>query len=240
MSGVDCCGREEHREGCILCGRPIVYTERAEERECALCHKKFVSNAVCEAGHYVCDACHAAGFPGYAALLLQSPERDPIRLLLEVMALPQVHLHGPEHHAIVPCVLLTAYHNCGGVLDLAEALKTALRRGGQVPGGACGFMGVCGAAEGAGIFASIALKSNPLNAEVWHLPQLLTARCLGRIAEVGGPRCCKRTSRLAVETAAAFSGEFLGVSVTCSLPVCAFSALNRECLHGGCPYYMAG
>ena len=49
-------------------------------------------------------------------------------LLLRVMAppqpvtkraedfLPDVHLHGPEHHGVVPCVLLTAYRNCGGAL----------------------------------------------------------------------------------------------------------------------------
>mgnify|MGYP002869165356 CR=1 FL=1 len=67
------------------------------------------------------------------------------------MALPQVHMHGPEHHGIVPCVLLTAYRNNGGEVDLPSSLREAVRRAKQVPGGTCGYWGACGAAIGAGI-----------------------------------------------------------------------------------------
>ena len=44
---------------CLVCGKPIVYYEKAREMECIMCHKRFESHASCEDGHYICDACHA-------------------------------------------------------------------------------------------------------------------------------------------------------------------------------------
>ena len=107
-------------------------------------------------------------------------------------------MHGPEHHVIVPCVLLTAYRNNGGGIELEKALREAVRRASQVPGGACGYWGVCGAAAGAGIYLSILLGSNPVHKDAWPIPQRLVSDCLRAIADVGGPRCCKRTGRLAI------------------------------------------
>ena len=134
--------------GCMLCGKPLRYELVAVPRRCSICGEEKLSDAVCEDGHFVCNECHAAGLDQFfVPWLLQSGERDPLRLFEQVVALPQVHMHGPEHHAIVPCVLLTAWHNCGGEGDLKTMLAAALSRGRQVPGGACGFWGVCGAAK---------------------------------------------------------------------------------------------
>ena len=227
-----------HETGCLLCGSPLVYGREAVERTCALCGEKQLSACACTQGHYVCDRCHTAGLEaGFIPLLLQSRETDPQALLEEVFALPGVHMHGPEHHAIVPCVLLAACRNCGGDLDLPSALGEALKRGRQVPGGTCGYWGVCGAAAGAGIYCSILTRSTPLAGEVWHLPQRLAARCLEAIAEIGGPRCCKRTARLAVREAAAFTREYLGVAMPESSPVCGYAEKNRECIGLRCPYF---
>ena len=227
----------EHRVGCLICGKPLVYGTEAAARKCEICGGTFHSEAVCEAGHYICDGCHGAGVPETTRLLLESRERDPVALFLKIAAIKSVHMHGPEHHSIVAGVLLTAYKNNGGNIDLGSALREAAKRGGQVPGGTCGYWGVCGAAAGAGIYASIVMRSGPLNGEVWHLPQMLTARCLKSIAKVGGPRCCKRTVRLAIEAAAAFTAEHLGVIMPLSAPKCTFHALNKECLRVKCPYY---
>ena len=227
-----------HARGCLLCGKPLRSLERSEVRRCALCGRSFESPWVCEDGHYVCDECHAAGSEeAFLPLLLHSTERDPLRLLEQVMDLPPVHLHGPEHHRIVPCVLLTAYRNCGGSLELEPALEEALRRGRQVPGGTCGYWGVCGAAAGAGIFLSVLLGSTPLRGEVWSQPQRLTAACLADIAEVGGPRCCKRTARLAVTRAAAVTAELTGVTIPLGKILCRHYPQNKECIHRACPYF---
>ena len=224
--------------GCMLCGKPLRYEKEARARVCAVCGKEQMSECACEDGHFVCDSCHSAGLDlFFVPFLLQSTERDPLALLEQVMALPQVHMHGPEHHAMVPCVLLTAFHNCGGGNDLMADLAAALKRGRQVPGGVCGYWGVCGAAAGAGIYLSVLTGSNPVNTEAWPLPQKLVARCLDVIADVGGPRCCKRTSRLAIREAAAFTAELFGVEMPLSSVSCRYPGENRECIGRACPYF---
>ena len=222
--------------GCLICGAPVVYEEE-KERECAVCHRKFVSGAVCANGHYVCDSCHTAGFPEYIKFLLFTKEKDPIALMEEVMDLPSVHMCGPEHHMIVPAVLLTAYKNCGGNIDLHAAIKQALDRGKQVPGGTCGYWGVCGASAGAGIYASIITGSNPLNAEAWTLPQRLTARISNKIADIGGVRCCKRTGFIAIREAALWTKETMGISMETEKPVCHYFSNNKGCLGKNCPFH---
>ena len=165
---AECCCEEKKppvfvgkTSGCMLCGKPLHYEKDAVLRRCAICGEEKPSSCSCEDGHFVCDRCHSAGLDVFfVPLLLHSEEPCPQRLLEQVLALPQVHLHGPEHHAIVPCVLLTAFHNCGGGNDLKADLSAALKRGRQVPGGTCGYWGACGAAIGAGIYLSILLGSS--------------------------------------------------------------------------------
>ena len=240
-----CCeipGRAAKRSGafsgCMLCAKPLQYDLIAVPRRCAICGEEKLSDAVCEDGHFVCNACHAAGLDmAFVPGLLRSTERDPLRLLEQAMALPQVHMHGPEHHAIVPCVLLTAWHNCGGAGELRPMLSAALSRARQVPGGTCGFWGVCGAAAGAGIYMSVLTGSSPLNKAAWPVPMELTSRCLARLAAVGGPRCCKRTSRLCIEEAARFTAERFGIEMPLSETACTYTAENRECIGQACPYF---
>lgn len=245
MTMAGCCeipgrgkGKRDVFSGCMLCGKALKYDLIAVPRRCAVCGEEALSDAVCEDGHFVCNACHAAGLDQFfVPFLLQSEERDPLALLEQVMALPQVHMHGPEHHAIVPCVLLTAWHNNGGEGDLKQMLSAALSRGKQVPGGACGFWGVCGAAAGAGIYMSVLTGSNPVNRDAWPIPMELTSRCLKRLAEVGGPRCCKRTSRLCIQQAAAFTGERFGISMPLGEIACTYMSENRECIGRRCPFF---
>jgi hypothetical protein len=233
-----CCGSgAEHKENCIICGKPLIYRAKSRPMECAICHKVKETNAWCEDGHYVCDACHSMGSVGVINYLANCEEKDPIKIFLEVAELPYVHMHGPEHHSIVPCVLLTAYYNCGGDIDLNEYLMEAWKRGRTVPGGACGFLGVCGAASGTGIYISLLVDASPLNGKVWDMPQRMTIRSLESMVDIGGPRCCKRTSRFAIAEAAAFTKEHFGVEMPLSDPACTFYGKNKECLHGRCPFF---
>ncbi|MCR5663503.1 MAG: hypothetical protein K6G17_01340 [Oscillospiraceae bacterium] len=244
---AECCCPPGEKAGtglfqdCMLCGKPLVYEREARLRRCSVCGEEKLSDCACEAGHFVCDACHSAGLDQFfIPLLLNSTEKDPQRLLEQVMALPQVHLHGPEHHAIVPCVLLTAFHNCGGGNDLKADLAVALKRGKQVPGGACGYWGVCGAAAGAGIYLSVLTGSTPVNEAVWGLPQQLAARCLEANARVGGPRCCKRSSRLAIHEAVRYTAELFGLEMPETPVRCGYYTKNRECIGRDCPYFPLG
>ena len=238
-----CCGgaggRTARRKNCVICGKPLVYFPAEKQLECRICHKLKPANAACEDGHFVCDDCHSGGGAAVLELLRRSGEKDPVALLHQVFQLEDVHLHGPEHHSIVPCVLVTAFRNSGGQIDYEKALAEAWNRGRKIPGGACGFLGVCGAAAGAGIFASIVSGATPLTGGQWEIPLRLTAACLEALAEIGGPRCCKRTSRIAVECAAAFSEKEFGVSMPVTRPGCAYWPWNRECVRERCPYFPA-
>ena len=138
---------------------------------------------------------------------------------------------------MVGAALLTAYKNAGGELDLERALQEMYSRGKQVPGGACGFWGACGAGISAGQFMSIATQSTPLAQEPWGLSNQMTSKALGSIGEVGGPRCCKRDSYLSILASIDFAKEQLGVEMTRSIPVCSHSAQNNQCIGKRCPFF---
>ena len=224
-------------ENCLICGAPLEYLAHDEPMTCALCGKIDASKTRCTAGHYVCNDCHTQGMDAMTALCLAYEGRDPMALLLQLMDQPWCHMHGPEHHVMVGAALLTAYRNAGGKLDLAAALTEMLRRGRQVPGGACGFWGACGAGVSCGMFVSIATAATPLSGESWGLANAMTARALAAIGAVGGPRCCKRDSFLAVRAAAAFCREHLGMDMDCSVPTCPQSHRNAQCLRENCPFH---
>lgn len=226
---------------CLICGEELEYLNQAEEMECMECHQKFLSNARCKNGHYICDECH--GKRGIASIVdycLASSGKNPVEMAMEMMDNPFIYMHGPEHHVMVGAALLTACHNClehGGGRDLKADLEEMVKRGSQVPGGICGLWGSCGAGISAGIFYSIFTEATPLSKESWGKANELTSRCLNAIGSIGGPRCCKRDSLTAILTAAGFVKENMGIEM--ELPervVCRFMAHNAQCLGKGCPY----
>lgn len=223
-------------EECVICGAPLEYLQGEELMECALCHKKEQSNTRCTAGHYVCNECHTKGIDTIVGTCLASKSKDPIVILESMMGQDFCHMHGPEHHIMVGAALLTAYHNAGGELDLRRALLDMLTRGKKVPGGTCGYWGACGAAISAGMFVAIVTGSTPLSAEPWGLANSMTAQALTRIGAVGGPRCCKRNSYLAIEAAIDFAREHLGVELETHEIVCGHIPRNNQCIGKRCPY----
>lgn len=231
--------RQRGDGACLLCGQPLVYWNEERDMTCAFCGGTFKSRAGCEAGHFVCDSCHAQkGLEAVMEICRRSRETDPIRIAEEIMENPYVYMHGPEHHVLVGAALLTAYHNAGGDLDFEEVLSEMLSRGKAYPGGSCGFWGCCGAAVSTGMFMSVVLKATPLTTASWALSNEVTARTLQKIAELGGPRCCKRNSFTAIKTASDFVKEKLGVDMPVhDKIVCRFYPENRECKRKNCPYY---
>ncbi len=224
------------KEDCLICHAPLEYLEAAEPMECAVCRRKVKSRTRCVNGHFVCDSCHAAGLDVVIGLCLAETSRDPIAIVRKLMDLPFCHMHGPEHHIMVGAALLTAYRNAGGKIDLGAALLEMQDRGRQVPGGSCGFWGACGAGISAGMFVSIISKSTPLTVESWGLSNLMTSKALGEIGKVGGPRCCKRDSYLAILSAIDFVKEHFGVEMERSEVVCVHSAKNNQCIGKRCPF----
>ena len=173
------------------------------------------------------------------ALCLEETSRNPIEILEKLMSQPECPMHGPTHHVLVGAALLTAYNNClpdSSKLDLEEALAEMRERGEQVPGGACGYMGACGASISTGIFLSIVTRNTPFSTDTWRLCNLMTARALEQVAENGGPRCCKRDSYLSVLTAIDFVKENLGVEMVKPEVHCTRSQINEQCIGKKCPF----
>ena len=230
----------EHVSGCILCGAPLAYVTKAEPRICALCGATGDADAACKAGHYVCDRCHQLGAPELIEqVCVRAAGTDPLRLAVELMRSPRIHMHGPEHHFLVPAVLLAAFLNASGRgAEKEKLIGEARRRAQAVKGGFCGFWGACGAAIGVGIFASLVQDASPLSKAEWRVANAATARALARIAERGGPRCCKRDTFLALSSAADSARESLGVLLALPATIhCEFSAMNEECLNDECPFF---
>ena len=228
------------KEECLICKAPLEYLEKDELMECAICHKKENSKTRCIHGHYVCNECHTAGMDSIIGLCLEETSKDPVAIIEKMMDMPFCHMHGPEHHVMVGAALLTAYKNAGGDVDLPEALIEMMNRGRSVPGGACGFWGACGAGISSGMFVSIISGSTPLKQEPFALAHKMTARSLGKIGEIGGPRCCKRDSYLSILSAIDFVKENFGVEMEKPDIICTRSAQNNQCIGKRCPFSRAG
>lgn len=210
-----------------------------EERECVKCGKKAFDREVCENGHYLCEECRKKIVSNIIYnKCIDSEEKDPIKLALKIMADDSVRMHDLKHHTMVAACLLTAYKNCGGDIDLDAALRTAEKRGSWFPGGVCGLAGTCGACASCGIFYSIITETTPHSTDTWSDTNMMTAKCLEKIASINGPRCCKRNSFLAMQTATSYVKEKLDIELPTSEDVeCPYSDRNEECIKGKCPFY---
>lgn len=228
------------KDECIICKAPIEYLEDDTMMECVLCHKKELSKTRCVKGHYVCNECHTKGIEAILDICLMESSKNPVAIIRKMMAESFCHMHGPEHHIMVGAALLTAYKNAGGEIELSRALLQMINRGKQVPGGVCGFWGACGAGISSGIFVSIITEASPLSGKQWGLANKMTSKSLERIGSIGGPRCCKRDSYIAILSAIDFVKENMGIEMEKEKIVCIHSDDNNQCLHEKCPFWNRG
>ncbi len=231
----------DHHSGCLICGAGLAYREQVHQVACAICQEEVSSHAQCANGHFVCDRCH--GLPALDLIEQTchvSNERNPLRLADSLMKNKVIKMHGPEHHFLVPAVLITAFCSVRGEDIKAEKLAVARKRAEDIKGGFCGFHGTCSAAMGAGVACSVLTGATPLAGEEWRLANLMTAACLTAIGEAGGPRCCKRDTYLALLVGGEFLNRHLAADLPMgSQPICSFSANNRECLATECRFFPA-
>jgi len=193
---------------------------------------------MCEKGHHVCDACHTKnGLEAIKNICMNTAEVDLIRLLEQIRQHPSVPLNGPEHHALVPGIILATYKNITGDIP-SSTIEKGIKRGSSVAGGYCAFMGICGAAVGVGIAFSLILDANPLEPEKRKIVQSATQAVLAEIARLSAARCCQRDSWIALKKAASLSEIYLPVPLqTSGNLVCMQKQQNKECLGKACPLY---
>lgn len=230
----------EHRHSCLVCGKELTYLPERKRATCHFCGEWDDTETLCSDGHYVCDRCYRA--PGdeiISRYCTNTTESDPVAIARTLMDSPQVKMHGPEHHFLVPAVLLSAYYNIRGEPGYKiRKIELARQRAELIRSGFCGTHGDCGAAVGTGIFISLVTDATPLSREEWKLTNLVTAKSLETIALHGGPRCCKRNAFLAIKTAVDFVQEHLGVVIPIQQPItCTYSSYNKDCLTRDCPFY---
>jgi hypothetical protein len=223
----------------LVCGAPVGYLPAAVPQTCAFCGQTFTTAAAqCRQGHFVCDACHTQDAASLVEhLCAVTSKTDMVELLQEIRRHPAIPLHGPEHHFMVPGIILAAYRNLGGEVPAAR-LSQALKWGRTVPGGSCAFAGVCGAALGVGIAFGILLGANPLKPrERQHVQQVVQVVSQEQ-ARLAAARCCQRDSWLALRQAAVLSRTYLPVALRADFPLrCRQAHLNKECLGRACPLW---
>ena len=49
----------EHKWGCVVCGKELVYLNEPRQLACLFCKRDFSTQAKCVDGHFICDTCHS-------------------------------------------------------------------------------------------------------------------------------------------------------------------------------------
>ncbi len=225
----------KYSSGCVVCGKDLIYLEHDEKLTCYYCGHEQNANATCEDGHFVCDQCHSQDAVSIIEqICLHLNQTDMLKLMRQIRSHPSFPVHGPEHHSLVPAVIVTAYCNTAGK-QKNEMVKTAVERGRTIAGGACAFLGVCGAAVGAGTAFSILLNANPYKGRERQVVQEVTALVLKRIAQNKAARCCQRDCAIGLQAAADLSSRYLDITLKAKDELkCRQKKDNAECMGKNC------
>ncbi len=227
---------EKYRFGCMVCGEDLIYPDKEVKLDCHYCGQQGSANAHCENEHFVCDQCHSEdALDVMEHLCDESTETDMLEILARLRKHPSIPVHGPEHHALMPAIIVTAYRNSGRKIE-EDLIATAIRRGHQIIGGSCAFTGICGSASGVGIAFSLLLQANPVKAEQRQIVQHMTQQVLADIAELKAARCCQRDCWLGLKKAAELSKEYLPITLQADAVIgCYQRHQNKECIGMECP-----
>jgi hypothetical protein len=209
---------------------------RTSRKICRLSYEQFRSAA----GD---DAC-CAGTGGDMATTLATlmarnlTETRPAEALDDLLSQGQgTPVHSVWHHALVGELLLVCLRNAGYRIS-DDLIDEVLDRGRQIPGGSCGFLGTCGALSSAASAYAILLGSTPVATKPREALLAFSARLVSRLSEIGGSRCCKKSSYVALESAMDELAK-LGFELPeeCFEGRCRFFASNDTCDGETCPYF---
>jgi hypothetical protein len=113
----------------MVCGADLTYFDVHENRTCHYCGQVIPANAACTKGHFVCDPCHQKDAVAIIKhICLGSQKTDAGSLMQTIRSHPHFKIHGPEHHSLVPAVILTSLRNSGCDIT-AEQVITGIERG---------------------------------------------------------------------------------------------------------------
>lgn len=168
---------------------------------------------------------------------LETDSKCPVDVFVTIAKKDFIRIHGPEHHILDGAVLLTAFYNAGGKIELEKALDELMNRALSMPGAMCGLWGVCGAVTALGAALSIIDGTGPLSSDgSWGRHMNYTSSALSEIAKTNGPRCCKRDGFLSLKEAVKYVNENYGVTLEDREITCSFFDRNEQCIGDKCPF----
>ncbi|WP_342305097.1 DUF5714 domain-containing protein [Methanolobus sp. ZRKC5] len=217
---------------CLVCEAEVEYLSQTINCTCHYCGIEEESYIQCKNGHYICNECHSQNaLKVIENACLKTEVTDPLEIAEKLMEHPSFHMHGPEHHALVPGVLIAAYQNYIGERN-EKAILEVIKRGQKIPGGYCGLYGACGAGIGVGVAVSVLLEATSLTPDERSHAIGSTSRALKLIADASGARCCKKSTRISLEEGMLYLSELFDLEWhkdTNKSVKCGHSMHNKEC-----------
>lgn len=220
---------------CRICEQDLL--EQPSLGICTYCGREEASDWVCPRGHYTCESCRTACPDDLTErTCLHSTASNPMELAELLMRHPAFHAYGEEHHSLAAPVILAALRNRGVPGATEEGIRLSIARLQGIPISVCGTRGDCGAAASAGTVISILRGATPRSDSERSEALRATAQTLLRIADRGGPRCCKQSVFEAIHCTWDRLQDELHLN---ALPVhsCAFAGKLKDCKAAGCPYF---
>lgn len=221
---------------CSICGGELQRIDTVAQ--CAFCGRETPARYLCPAGHHICEDCQLADWTQVVERVCEgSRETDPVAIVNRIMKHPMSVMHSPQHHIMVTPAVLAALRNKGLLQLNPGRLSSAIERTRGIPLGTCGTRGECGAAICVGTLVSILTGAAFTKDRERSLALQASAEALLAIAQAGGPRCCKQSVYLALETASTFLRRELALDLPVEIR-CEFMSRNVECKKERCKYYV--
>ncbi|MFW9926945.1 MAG: DUF5714 domain-containing protein [Candidatus Thorarchaeota archaeon] len=223
---------------CVVCGK-VLHKTKGDVLPCSYCGKGEASDFTCEDNHFVCETCRtSAPVEIIQRTCIASKSDNPLYLANLLMHNPAIPMSGPEHHFLVPAVLLTVAHNAGQKMNLESHLRKAMKRINRFGLGSCARLGACGAALGVPIAISLLLGADYSKPKERQIVLRASASAVTEIANLPAQRCCKASVYSSLRIGSVFLSQELELNITSiSHLVCQFKESNPECVGNQCPYF---
>jgi len=221
---------------CNICNAELV--EFNSQATCSFCGTVEVAEYICKNQHYVCEDCRLANQQEIIErVCFNTSSANPIELANLIMKHPSFNAYGVEHHEMVAAVLLISLWNLNLSGMTESRIKGAMKRSAKIPYGSCGSMGTCGACVSAGVAVAMYSKSNYLKDKERNASLKTVSRSLLKLSELGGPRCCKYSTYVSIQTAWQVLADDFNLPLQPLTVVCEFQDKLKDCHKDHCPFY---